>query len=181
MITILYLSNIQWTSSFLYTYLNFFNSVTLFNVKSIAYSKKYRINSKRNYFSKVVHFRNKIQRHSNTYVYLSFTFSFICRITNSNCVIRDQRTMATNKIQSLHHHHHVPGGLGGLILFLNPQDEVGPSISSLVVPCSFVLMVYIVMLVLVVYLCPSFVRVVATFFWHCLISFTILCDPANFS
>ena len=48
-------------------------------------------------------------------------------------------------------------------LFLNPQDEVGPSISSLVVQCSFVLSVYIVMLVLVVHLCPSSVRVVATF------------------
>ena len=47
--------------------------------------------------------------------------------------------------------------------FLNPQDEVGPSTSSLVVPCSFVLLVYIVMLVLVVYLCPSSVRVVANF------------------
>ena len=50
-----------------------------------------------------------------------------------------------------------------VILFLNPQDEVGPSISSLVVLCSFVLLVYIVMLVLVVYLCSSSVRVVATF------------------
>ena len=50
-----------------------------------------------------------------------------------------------------------------VILFLNPQDEVGPSISSLAVPCSFVLSVYTVMLVLVVYLCPSSVRVVATF------------------
>ena len=27
-------------------------------------------------------------------------------------------------------------------MFLNPQDEVGPSTSSLVVPCSFVLLVY---------------------------------------
>ena len=50
-----------------------------------------------------------------------------------------------------------------VILFLNPQDEVGPSTSSLVVPCSFVLMVYTVMLVLVVYLCPSSLRVVASF------------------
>ena len=50
-----------------------------------------------------------------------------------------------------------------VILFINPQDEVGPSISSLVVPCSFVLLVHIVMLVLVVYLCPSSVRVVAIF------------------
>ena len=62
-----------------------------------------------------------------------------------------------------HHHHHVPEGLGVLSCFLNPRDEVGPSTSSLVVPCSFVLLVYIVMLVLVVYLCPSSVRVVATF------------------
>ena len=50
-----------------------------------------------------------------------------------------------------------------VILFLNPQDAVGPSTSSSLVPCSFVLSVYIVMLVLVVYLCPSSVRVVATF------------------
>ena len=33
-------------------------------------------------------------------------------------------------------------------LFLDPQDEVGPSISSSVVLCSFVLLVYIVVLVL---------------------------------
>ena len=50
-----------------------------------------------------------------------------------------------------------------VILFLNPQDAVVPSTSSLVVPCSFVLSVYIVMLVLLVYLCKSSVRAVATF------------------
>ena len=44
-------------------------------------------------------------------------------------------------------------------LFIDPQDEVGPS----VVQCSFVLLVYIVVLVLVVCFCPSSVRVVATF------------------
>ena len=48
-------------------------------------------------------------------------------------------------------------------MFLDPQDEVGPSISSSVVLCSFVLLVYIVVLVLLVCLCPSFVHVVATF------------------
>ena len=48
-------------------------------------------------------------------------------------------------------------------MFLDPQDEVGPSISSSVVLCSFVLLVYIVVLVLVVCLCPSSVRVLATF------------------
>jgi hypothetical protein len=32
-------------------------------------------------------------------------------------------------------------------LFLDPQNEVGPSISSSVVLCSFVLLVYILMLV----------------------------------
>ena len=47
-------------------------------------------------------------------------------------------------------------------LFLNPQDVIGPSISSSVVQCSFVLLVYIVVLVLVFCLCPSSVRVVAT-------------------
>ena len=50
-----------------------------------------------------------------------------------------------------------------VILFLDPQDEVGPSISSSVVLCFFFLVVYIVVLVLVVCLCPSFVHVVATF------------------
>jgi hypothetical protein len=48
-------------------------------------------------------------------------------------------------------------------LFLDPQIEIGPSTSCSVVLCSFVLLVYIVMLVLVFYLCPSPVRVVATF------------------
>jgi hypothetical protein len=42
-------------------------------------------------------------------------------------------------------------------LFLDPQDEVGPSISS-----SVVLSVCIAVLVLVFYLCPSSARVVAT-------------------
>ena len=48
-------------------------------------------------------------------------------------------------------------------LFLNPQSGAGPSISSSVVLCSFVLLVCIVMLVLVFYLCPSSVCVVPTF------------------
>ena len=50
-----------------------------------------------------------------------------------------------------------------VILFLDPQDEVDPSISSSVVLCFFVLLIYIVVLVLVFCLCPSSVRVVATF------------------
>jgi hypothetical protein len=45
---------------------------------------------------------------------------------------------------------------------LYPQNEIGPSISSLVVLCYFVLLVHIVTLVLVFSLCPSSVRVVAT-------------------
>ena len=48
-------------------------------------------------------------------------------------------------------------------MFLDPQNEIGPSISSSVVLCSFVLLVYIVALVLVFYMCPSSVRRVATF------------------
>ena len=48
-------------------------------------------------------------------------------------------------------------------LFLDPQDEVGPSISSSVVLCIFVRLVCIVVLVLVVCLCPSSVHAVATF------------------
>jgi len=48
-------------------------------------------------------------------------------------------------------------------LFLDPQNKIGPSISFSVVLCSFVLLVYIVMLVLVFCLCPSYVRIVTTF------------------
>jgi len=48
-------------------------------------------------------------------------------------------------------------------LFLDPQDEVGLSISSSVFLCFFVLLIYIVALVLAFNLCPSSVRVVATF------------------
>ena len=48
-------------------------------------------------------------------------------------------------------------------LFLDPQDEVGPSISYSVVLCFFVRLAYIVVLVLVVCLCPSSVHVVTTF------------------
>ena len=59
-------------------------------------------------------------------------------------------------------------------LSLDPQDEVGPSISSSVVPCFFVLPVYIVVLVLVVYLCPFSVRVVATF--PGIVLFPLLCS-----
>ena len=59
-----------------------------------------------------------------------------------------------------HHHHHVHEGLG---MFLDPQNVAGPSISSSVVLRSFVPFLHIVVLVLVVYLCPSSVRVVATF------------------
>jgi hypothetical protein len=47
--------------------------------------------------------------------------------------------------------------------FLDPKDEVGPSISSSVILCSFVLLIHIVALVLVFNLCPSSVRVVAIF------------------
>ena len=46
---------------------------------------------------------------------------------------------------------------------LYPQNEIGPSISSSVVLCTFVLLVYIVKLVLVVYFCPSSVHVVTIF------------------
>ena len=64
-------------------------------------------------------------------------------------------------------------------LFLDPQDEVGPSISSSVVLCFFVLFVYIVVLVLVVCLCPSSVqRVAATFPGTVL--FPLLCSVLQF-
>jgi hypothetical protein len=59
-------------------------------------------------------------------------------------------------------------------LFLGPQNEVGPSISSSVALCSFILLVYIVVLALVVYLCPSSARVVATFSGTIL--FPLLCS-----
>ena len=64
-------------------------------------------------------------------------------------------------------------------LFLNPQDEVGPSISSSVVLCSFVFWVDTVVLVLVFYLCPSSVRVVATFLGT--VFFPLLCSVLPFS
>ena len=64
-------------------------------------------------------------------------------------------------------------------LFLDPQDEVGPSISSSVVLCSSVLLVYIVVLVLVVCLCPSSVRVLATFSGTVL--FPLLCSVLPFT
>jgi len=63
-------------------------------------------------------------------------------------------------------------------LFFNPEDEVGPSISSSVVLCSFVLLIYIVVLVLVVCLCPSSVRVIATF--PDTVLFPLLCSVLPF-
>jgi len=63
-------------------------------------------------------------------------------------------------------------------LFLDSQDEFGPSISSSDVLCSFVLLIYIVVLVLVVYLCPSSVHVVATFSGTVL--FPLLCSVLPF-
>ena len=63
-------------------------------------------------------------------------------------------------------------------MFLDRLDEVGPSISSSVVLCSFVPLVYIIVLVLAVYLCPSSVRVVATFSGTVL--FPLLCSVLPF-
>jgi hypothetical protein len=60
-------------------------------------------------------------------------------------------------------------------LKVNPQDELGPSISSSVVLCSFVLLVYIVVLVLIVYSCTSSLRVVATF--SGIVFFSMFCAP----
>ena len=63
-------------------------------------------------------------------------------------------------------------------LFLDPKNEVGSSISSSVVLCSFVPLVYIVVLVFIFYLCPSSIRVVATFSGTVL--FPLLCSVPNF-
>ena len=63
-------------------------------------------------------------------------------------------------------------------LFLVPQNEVGPSISSSVFLCSFVLLVYIAMFVLVFYLCPPSVLVVATF--SSTVLFPLLCPVLPF-
>ena len=63
-------------------------------------------------------------------------------------------------------------------LFLDPQDEFGPSISSSVVLCFFVLLVDIVVLVLVVCLCPSSVHVVAIF--SVTVLFLLLCSVLPF-
>jgi hypothetical protein len=67
----------------------------------------------------------------------------------------------------------------GFFLFLSPQEAVGPSISSSVVLCTFLLLVYIVVLVLVVCLCPfSVLHVVATFTGTVL--FSLLCSVLPF-
>jgi hypothetical protein len=63
-------------------------------------------------------------------------------------------------------------------LFLDPQNEIGPSIYPSVYLCSFVLLIYIVTLVLVFCLCPSSVRVVATFPGTVL--FALLCSVLPF-
>ena len=63
-------------------------------------------------------------------------------------------------------------------MFLDPQNEVGPSISSSVILRSFVFLVYILVLVLVFYLCPSSVRVVATFSGTVL--FPLICSVLPF-
>jgi len=65
-----------------------------------------------------------------------------------------------------------------IIMFLNPQDEVGPSSLPQLSLCSFVLLVDIVVLVLVFYLCPSSVRVVVTFPGTVL--FPLLCSVIPF-
>jgi len=74
-----------------------------------------------------------------------------------------------------HHHHHVHEGLGA---FPVPSDSrwSWSLLSSSVVLCSFVLLIYIVTLVLVSYLCPSSVRVVATFSGTVLFLYYILCS-----
>jgi hypothetical protein len=74
-----------------------------------------------------------------------------------------------------YHHHHVHEGVG---LFPLPWslDEVSPSISSSVVLCSFVFSIYIVVLDLVSYLCPSSVRVVATFLVPFYFLYYVLCS-----
>ena len=75
-----------------------------------------------------------------------------------------------------------PSSYSGRIRFdscsLYPQNEIGPSISSSVVLHAFVLLVYIVSLVLVLYLCPSSVCVVATFPGTVL--FPLLCSVLPF-
>jgi len=59
---------------------------------------------------------------------------------------------------------------------LYPQNEIGLSISSSVALCSFVLLVYTVMLVLVFCLRPSSVCVVATFPGTVFFLYYILCS-----
>ena len=74
-------------------------------------------------------------------------------------MIKYKKSSGEIKIHHYHHHpHHVHEGLG-----VFPQDEVGPSISSSVVLCSFVLLIDTIPFVFVFYLCPSSVRFVATF------------------
>ena len=61
--------------------------------------------------------------------------------------------------------------------FLYPQNEIGPSISSSLVLCVFVLLVYIVVLVQVSCLCPSICMCCSHFSWYCFVSFTIFSAP----
>ena len=65
-----------------------------------------------------------------------------------------------------------------LSLFLNPQSGVGPSVYSSVVQCSVFLPVCISVPVLAVYFCPSFVRVVATFYG--IVLYPLLCSVLPF-
>jgi len=62
------------------------------------------------------------------------------------------------------------------LLFLNPQDEVGPSFSSSVVLYSFVFLLIFntcfgILFVSILCMCCSH------FFWYCFISFTMFCAP----
>ena len=78
-----------------------------------------------------------------------------------------------------HHHHHVPEGLGVFPVPWSSRWSWSLHKTS-VIQCSFVLLFYIVVLVLVVCLCPSSVHVVATFGLYCSacfgsLSVSILC------
>ena len=100
----------------------------------------------------------KVRNQWRALVETEWTFTFLTNKSSSSPC----RLQSSNQL-SIHSSSSCSWRVRSVILFLNPQDEVGPSTSSLVVPCSFVLLVYIIILVSVVYLCQSSVCVVATF------------------
>ena len=109
----------------------------------------------------------------------STCFEHMCWSSGSqNCTIEPLVSSHWNKWVFLFSSSSCSWRVRHVSLFLDPQDEVGPSISSSVVLCFFFRLVCILVLVLVVCLCPSFVHVLATFPGTVL--FPVLCSVLQF-